>query len=182
MKQLNLALSLFAEDHNDQYPWQISTNDSGVKEWVGTRKTFLLFAARSNEVNNPRVLWCPKDTGRRPSPSFIKPGLDNNNLSYSVGLDAREKEPLAPLFGDRNLVVDGRLLANGIYPVSTQQVVAWGAKNHQHAGNMPLNDGSVRQLNDQQLPPSLLFSRPRHQFHRHPLRAPGGGRRGTGLL
>ena len=46
LKQIGLAARIYATDHNDTYP----TN----------------FASMSAELSNPRVLWCPADTGHHP--------------------------------------------------------------------------------------------------------------------
>lgn len=78
LKQLGLAVRLFAVDHQDRFPPNI--------------------LAMSNEVANPRVLICPSDTGRQPAPSWAEFN-QALHLSYQyLGATADETEPHRVIF------------------------------------------------------------------------------------
>ena len=52
------------------------------------------------------------------------------------------------LAGDRHLNLNGAVLSNGCYLVSTQQVLGWRPVLHgANGGNVGLTDGSVQQVN-----------------------------------
>ena len=90
-----------------------------------------------------KVLVCFSDTKRKPVPDFTK--FSNANLSYFVGLDAREDNPQLVLSGDRNIT--GGTLSNGFLRWLTPQTEAgWTSEIHVNAGNVGLADGSVQQM------------------------------------
>ena len=97
----------------------------------------------SNELVTPRILVCPRDTQRRPTENFGS--FSNTNLSYFVGLDAREDAPQSILSGDRNIT--GGTLSNGfLRRLNANSDAGWTKEIHQNAGNVGLGDGSVQQM------------------------------------
>jgi hypothetical protein len=144
LKQVTLAMKLFANDHNDQYPFQVASSNGGTKEWAGTLAVYRHFQILGNELGNPKVLRCPSDKERPPAADY--PSFGPGNLSYSVALNAIEKGPVTFLLGDRNLTRNNVLLNNGCYLVSTQQVLGWETDSvHKGAGNLAFIDGSTKQ-------------------------------------
>src|SRR5437773_10479020 len=106
LKQIGVGWRLWSEEHEDGFPWLVSTNDGGSHE---KRNAFQHFLPASNELNTPKILACPSDTRkpaehwRKAAGGFAWPGTgENNALSYFVGLDAREVRPQTILSGDRN--------------------------------------------------------------------------------
>lgn len=144
LKSFGLGFRLWSNDHNDKFPWMISTNDGGTMEFSDTTNVFLHFRAASNELNTPKILVCPSDTAKVRSADFNQ--FDNRHLSYFFGLDARDDQPQTILSGDRNLMTNGVALGSGIFHLTTNIVMDWTKEIHKSAGNIGLADGSVQQV------------------------------------
>jgi len=142
LKQDGLAFRIWEGDNNDRYPMAVSNRLGGSLEWVTGGNAFRHFVVMSNELSTPKILVCPADT-RQAAPDFAH--LQNNNLSYFVGLDAKESDPQLFLTGDRNIT-------NGLTPVRTvlflpsSKPAGWTEMIHNRVGNLGLSDGSVQQL------------------------------------
>ena len=108
LEQIGPGFHTFANDHNGRFPMAVSTNDGGSLEYVqddrGTNAIshsgFRHFQTLAGELSTPRILICPVDT-RQPAASFAR--LQNENVSYFVGVDADSSKPTSVLAGDRNL-------------------------------------------------------------------------------
>jgi hypothetical protein len=145
LKQVGLGLRMWSNDSTDKLPMQVSTNDGGTKDWVGSSEVYRHFLAASNEISDPKVLICPADSKRSAVTSFAS--LHNQNLSYFIELNAQESLPMMMLTGDRHLSSNDIALPNGCYLISTQQVLGWGPELHGTAGgNVGLTDGSVQRV------------------------------------
>lgn len=142
LKQDGLAFRIWEGDHDDRYPMAVSNRFEGSLEWVAGGNAFRHFMVMSNELSTPKILVCPADT-RQAAPDFAH--LQNLNLSYFVGLDARESDPQMFLTGDRNIT-------NGLTPVRTilflpsGKPAGWTEMIHNRVGNLGLSDGSVQQV------------------------------------
>ena len=130
-----------------------------------------IFAVMSNELNTPKILYCPAeyDTSTHPQSAttfatLIPAGQtgtafnSRSNVSYFIGIDADETQPQMMLTGDHaagagvaannNAATTGW---NGIYApntavgTATNGAMAW-MENSQHGkqGNVGLSDGSVQ--------------------------------------
>jgi competence protein ComGC len=150
LKQVGLAARMWSNDHNERFPWMVSANEGGTKEFQSSPEVFRHFVVMSNEMSSPWVLRCPYDTARTRANSFSAgEPVANKNISYFVGLDADEHHPQRILSGDRNLTggtTNGHLL---IY--STNSNPGWGTNIHNLHGNIALSDGSVQQFNSESL-------------------------------
>lgn len=64
LKAIGLAFKVFANDHNDRYPFALETNrvvdgvDLGNAFVGGPNRAYAQFLALSNELGTPMVLWC----------------------------------------------------------------------------------------------------------------------------
>lgn len=160
LKQVGLGFRLYANDHEDQFPWAVSTNinetnTSGSRELVSSPEVFRHYQAASNELVTPKVLVCPTERNRFKEADFTK--FSNANLSYFVGLDADASKPQNLLSGDRS--VSGGVLSNGFLRLLTPTNEAgWTPEMHNRVGNVGLADGSVQQLTDQSLQRQLEAS------------------------
>jgi hypothetical protein len=101
----------------------------------------------SNELSTPKILVCPADT-RTAANNFTR--LNNQNISYFVGLDAKDSNPQMLLDGDRNITADNEPV-NGILKLVPGQRVSWTQDIHVNQGNIGLSDGSVQQCSDSAL-------------------------------
>ena len=153
-QQIGLAFHAFSNDHNGKFPMAISTNDGGSLEYVQIGfnasgpfyTSFRNFQALSNELVLPQTLICPADTTRTATNNFAL--LQNQNLSYSVGVQSTFDKPISILAGDRNI-------GGEIYPQMTIAYAdhwkphsVWNWEIHQSKGNMLFADGHVEEWNN----------------------------------
>lgn len=141
-KQVGLAFKVWAMDHNDQYPYQVSVTNGGTMEFVGTSIGYVHFRAMSNELSTPRILVCPADTNRLAAMNWNI--LRDRHLSYFVGLDANDTHPQMILSGDDNFTINGARPGSGLVSFSTNDAAAWLPNRHINQGNVLLGDGSVQ--------------------------------------
>jgi len=173
VKQVGLAHRLFSGDHQEKFVWWFSQapDDLGAnkaKPTVGNADVpdnvldvWQIFQSISNELNSPKVLVCPADSGKSIASSWI-PGASAgysgvDNVSYAVGLDADEIKPQTILTADHNYYDTGKK-EPGAKAVSTWSGTIttadanWGTDMHKSAGNIGLGDGSAQQTS----PPNLV--------------------------
>src|ERR1044072_1744030 len=61
LKQTGLAFRVWAGDHGDQYPMEISETNGGAMEFCTGSNLFRQFQVISNELSTPKVVLCPAD-------------------------------------------------------------------------------------------------------------------------
>lgn len=142
LKHIGLAFRMWGNDHNDTYPFAVSTNDGGTLPFVDSGNAFPHFAAISNELNSPKVLVCEKDTARSKVTDWAK--LNDRRLSYFVGLEANEYLPQTILSGDRN-IQGGANSPGGLTLFASNSPATWGRDLHRNHGHLLLGDGSAQQ-------------------------------------
>jgi prepilin-type N-terminal cleavage/methylation domain-containing protein len=149
IRQVGIAWRMWAHDNEGKFPWQIDWIQGGSKdspEWVDH------FRAASNELSTPNILVCPADRDHVPGTVwYMMAGYEN--VSFFVGLSARETDPESIISGDFNILGGG----GGVEPfwntgVGSSIDATWGGKTlHEGRGNMLQSDGSARTVNSQQL-------------------------------
>jgi hypothetical protein len=144
LKCIGLAARMWSNENGDEFPWNVSMMSNGVMEIAMSGNLAALFSCMSNELNSPRILFCPNDTKRRRETNFAN--LSNKNISYFIGLDADETKPQTILSGDRN-ISGGPFTSNRVMFLTSTNVLVWGKDIHAQAGNLGLGDGSAQQLN-----------------------------------
>lgn len=182
-KQIALAFKQWALDNTDRFPMQVAGNggittvagdQGGASGCVGTTlaggSTRGFFNVMSNELNTPKVLYCPSEyeSGRQAASAFTTASSANtipfntdSNLSYFVGVDADDTQPQMFLIGDHNLGTVSQT-ASTAYPTKFWSLgtnpVAWANpgpgwldNQHQKQGNVALADGSVQGLSTPRL-------------------------------
>ena len=126
LKQVGIATRIYATDNQDRFPWQVRELEGGSSEYLGKKfKTEVCrhWQALGNELNNPKVVRCPRDN-RTDSTTFdnkadvdrrnksIVPFCEgtakkhkngNKSMSYFLGEEADESKPQYVLAGDRNI-------------------------------------------------------------------------------
>jgi prepilin-type processing-associated H-X9-DG protein len=142
LKQVGLSFRLWAGDHGDKYPMQVSTNQGGAMEWVSAGAVAPQFAVMSNELATPRILLCPDDKRRAWATNFST--LTAGNVSYFVVLEADEIMPSLWLSGDRHLATNGVNVRARQLVVGSNSVLGWSQAAHNGNGNITLGDGSVQ--------------------------------------
>jgi len=201
LKQLGIAFRGFGIDlggypmivqNETQTPGSATSQTGGARAHVGVRSVgnsqltsrgvFGIFLVLSNEINNPKILYCPSepDTARRTSSSFAALGAANAvpftndlNCSYFVGVDSEDTVPNSLLAGDHNLGDNGNPAKS---PFQAGQVAnqrpfismgtnftvnagpSWLDNGHQKQGNVLQGDGSVQSFSRSKLQEGLKNS------------------------
>jgi prepilin-type N-terminal cleavage/methylation domain-containing protein/prepilin-type processing-associated H-X9-DG protein len=197
LKQVGIAFRTWALDNGDAYPMRVAVAAGGYSDYLGvaravtanqntSRGAFGFFMVMSNELNTPKVVFCPSepDSIRQVSSTFagqIPAGSANSvpftndlNVSYFIGVDAVDTMPQMFLDGDHNLgsgnppttAYQPGSTANGTYfnaslgtnfPANNT-AVGWMDNMHQKQGNVGLADGSVQQFSRSRLQDGLKNS------------------------
>src|SRR5688500_11390172 len=64
LKQIGLAFRVWAGEHQDRLPSQVSVTNGGAMEAVMAGDVAAVFRVMSNELNTPKILFCPTDKKR----------------------------------------------------------------------------------------------------------------------
>jgi prepilin-type N-terminal cleavage/methylation domain-containing protein len=178
LKQIGLAFRQWALDNNDRNPMQVADASGGSLTHVDVARNmantqaaakgvFAHFLVMSNELNTPKILYCPSepDSQRAAMASFgITTGANTSYLtndsgvSYFVGVDSQDTFPQMLLTGDHNIGGNANpptipyaaygaattKIALGTNVASTTTGPAWLDNMHQKQGNVGLADGSVQ--------------------------------------
>jgi hypothetical protein len=99
MKQVNLALRIWAVDHDDQFPFNVNTAKGGTREFCERdaegydRNVARHFKVMANELNTPKILVCPTDKSKQAVEDFES--LEAWNVSYQLrtGNQVNEANP-----------------------------------------------------------------------------------------
>jgi prepilin-type N-terminal cleavage/methylation domain-containing protein len=161
LKEIDLSYRVWAGDHNDKFPMQVSigdTNGSGTMEWANGTNAWINYAVMADVLSTPKILICPQDKKSILATNFGN-SFNNSNVSYFVGLDADEDHPQMFLSGDDNFAVDDVPVKSGLAQFTTNSNVTWTSERHipykKHfwtsthgifLGNIALADGSVEQV------------------------------------
>jgi hypothetical protein len=122
LAQVGVAFKTWSRDHNNQYPFNVSTNAGGTLELCDRdakgydRNSFLHFMVLSNELSTPKVLVClarGQGGSASASPASDFRHLTAANVSYLLctGPSVNQGNPSAtlaicPICGNK-LLVDG---------------------------------------------------------------------------
>ena len=88
MKQIGLAFRIWAVDHGDKFPFNVSTNQGGTLELClpgadgFDRNAAFHFRVMSNELSTPKILICVADSAKEAALTFES--LRAGNVSYQV--------------------------------------------------------------------------------------------------
>jgi prepilin-type processing-associated H-X9-DG protein len=155
LAQIGLGFHTFANDHNGRFPMGVSTNDGGSMEFVRNGQdangtffsAFHHFQKLAGELSTPQIMVCPVDT-RLPAANFAR--LQNENVSYFVGVEADFSKPASILAGDRNLTTNS-LETPTILRINAGSQLWWTREMHQFKGNVLFADGHVEEWNNSAL-------------------------------
>jgi prepilin-type N-terminal cleavage/methylation domain-containing protein len=171
LKQVGLAFRTWAIDHDGRMPMSVPRSQGGDSEDVGvrvlsssqasSRGVSKMFLCLSNQLSTPKVLFCPAEfdsASRQAATSFSGvasganpvPYLNDNNVSYFIGVDASESSPRMFLAGDHNLggnanpptTLFGPFVSLGT-SFTANLGPAWLDNQHRQQGSVGLADGSV---------------------------------------
>jgi hypothetical protein len=140
LQQLALGLRLWANDHGDKFPWQVSTNQGGTLEYADSVEVWRHFQAASNKLNISKILACPADISRGRTPQ--RGALNNTNISYLISMDFDPSKPGRMLAGDRFVSTNNKVMS-GLLINTNGSTLRWVTGGHRDAGNFARTDGSV---------------------------------------
>ena len=156
LKQVGLAFRVWAYDNDEKFPMQVSVTNGGVMELANEGSAYAVFMLMSNELNTPKILFCPQESNRQRvranvfAHSIPRQRGDaevaftpTNNVSYFVGLDANSGKPQEILGGDDHLQVVGKTPMPGLFLLPTNAPVMWRDERHRKQGNILFANGSV---------------------------------------
>lgn len=152
LMQIGIASKIWAEDHNNKYPFEVSATNGGTMGFISGRNVWLNFLVMSNELSTPKVLVCPKDAERQPAASKFTSQLAGH-VSYFICLDARPNNPQRVLAGDDNLVVNDVPVRQGILNLPKSATINWTEGRHHGFGNTLFANGCVLSEGSLQFPP-----------------------------
>lgn len=171
LRLVTLAFRLWENDHLDKFPTQVPVASEGAMESALNGDLAAVYRVMSNELDTPEILVCPADLARTCATNF-ETGLQSNNLSYFVSLDADETNSASFLCGDANLsgsTSNGRKVAT----LTIAGIYSWDTTRHldgaRHSfwlfsigqlglGNIGSADGHVSRLDDSGLNQAWLSS------------------------
>jgi prepilin-type N-terminal cleavage/methylation domain-containing protein len=143
LKQVGLALRMWANDNKDKYPWNLSYTNGGSADspdWTDH------FRVCSNELASTHILVCPADTQKRFATNWFSAAGDLN-VSYFIGTSSSEDRPQTILLGDSNVTGgDGGLDPKWSTYLGSSIDATWDKTLHKNKGNLVLSDGSVQQI------------------------------------
>lgn len=138
LRQIGIGLLLYASDHRDQFPWQISTNSAVSREAVESRPASEHFAVLTNYSLPLATFVCPTDRARATATNYSD--FDNANLSYFVALSTTMMNGSNVwrliLAGDRHLSVDGQVVKPGFCALNEHSSPGWTKELHKPESNL----------------------------------------------
>jgi len=146
LKQVGLETLMWANDHDDKFPWQASTTNGGAMELIGTGQASLQFRPLSEiliDEDGSRLFVCPADSVKVKGTSVKE--LHEENVSYFLNADAATNGWPAQtiMAGDRNLQSDGQPVKPGLFLLTRGMAVSWTAEMHHTGGEVIFMDGHV---------------------------------------
>jgi prepilin-type N-terminal cleavage/methylation domain-containing protein len=164
LKQIGLALRLWADGNDGKFPWKVEqSRGGGMPNGTDNATVSLQFSIISNELATTRILLCPSDVRRVAATNFARISL--TNASYALCLEGDEKRPRVFLATDRSMNgFDFTGLPDNIhcFVLNSANTGArsanWrqGACHGANAGVVVLSDGSVHTLNNSGLVKTLV--------------------------
>ncbi|HMJ65192.1 MAG TPA: prepilin-type N-terminal cleavage/methylation domain-containing protein [Candidatus Binatia bacterium] len=135
LHQFGRGASMWAHEHEGQYPWRVDVNDGGSMngpDWAQHLRVM------ERELANPNIFICPFDKERTPATDW--PSLAGfDNVSYFLGFTAAQSR-LTLLSGDATFHGGG----GGVDPFwNSQAGSSIDATWPDGRGNIVLTDGSV---------------------------------------
>ncbi len=146
LKQTDLGLRMWTDDHNDKRPWQLDVSAEGS---IGSADWTDHFRVASNELSNFAILTCPADADKTKRTAANWTALRGDlHVSYFIGtnmVSANRSKQI--LFGDRNVLGGGGGLdATWNSYMGSSIDAAWDKNIHVLKGNVVSGDGSIYKI------------------------------------
>jgi prepilin-type N-terminal cleavage/methylation domain-containing protein len=153
LQQMGIAFHVFANDHSGKFPMAVPAIDGGSMESVQNGfnagdvfyTSFHSFQSLSNELVRTEILTCLADLARNAASNF--PSVENENLSYFIGVNASFDKPGSILAGDRNLATNS-FETPTILQIGPNSRLSWTWEIHRFQGNVLFSDSHVEEWNN----------------------------------
>jgi prepilin-type N-terminal cleavage/methylation domain-containing protein/prepilin-type processing-associated H-X9-DG protein len=154
LRQIGISEVMWATDNNSNFPSLVSTNQGGTMEYVADGRCDLQYQALAVYLLQPRVLRCPADT-REPATNYT--ALKNANISYFTSLDAGISNFNLFMSGDRNLMINGKMVLPGQAKMTSASTAGWSKDLHyetskRRIGNIAFPDGHAESVGEESWP------------------------------
>ncbi len=146
LKEVTLGAWIWAGDHNDKFPMQISIANGGAMEYAQDADVVRTFQIMSNQLATPKILYCKADSNHSCATNFST-DFSAAKISYFIGIDTKKEPPGSIFVGDDNFEISGIPVKSGLLEVSVNSSIGWTAARHKFAGNIGFADGSVQEIN-----------------------------------
>ena len=177
-RMIGRAFGIFAADHGGTNPWRVPQSAGGTSVPTGpfiegaagfpasiSQNVWFQYWWVRDDLPSPSVLLCPSDPGKRPASNFsTAPGglahiaMQNNAVSYVIGLDTYRDRPSIILAADRNLIMSPGVTGCSSGIVSARSIRTdppgangWTNSLHVNSGNVLFDDGRVEQFTTPEL-------------------------------
>jgi hypothetical protein len=131
LRQIGLAMQMFAQDNDGQFPRQtMATNDASSKV-LDSYSPAVFFVPLAAYIRQAQVWICPTDKLRLPATNYAQ--FDNRNLSYFLSLNVTGVVKGAILAGDRHLKAEGQSVPQGFFSMMTNSSMGWTHELHSTA-------------------------------------------------
>ncbi len=119
LKETSLAYRIWEGDNGDLYPTGVSVTNGGAFESAANGDVAEVFQVMSNELSTPKILICPAGCPTHTPATNFAIGFSAKNISYFVGVNAKEANPQMMLSGDDNFEIGGVPVESGLLQIST---------------------------------------------------------------
>jgi prepilin-type N-terminal cleavage/methylation domain-containing protein/prepilin-type processing-associated H-X9-DG protein len=159
LKQVGLGWLMYASDHADQFPWQVSTNSVLTRVVVESRPASEHFLALTNYLMQTPTFVCPTDEARTAATDYTH--FSNSNLSYFAALSTTmlntSNVSHLILSGDRHVSADGQPTRTGFHALEKSASPGWTKELHKPEtdltrGSLLFVDGHVQFTSSKELP------------------------------
>ena len=144
LKQIDLGFFMYAEDNGKTYPFQVSAEQGGTREFIFTSHVFPHFEKLHKYIPGQQfynLLVCPSDKTRTAGTNAE--AFTDLNISYFLNTDcSHTNNPSQSLLaGDRNLELNGQPANAGVLNATTNMNLTWSQEIHMKGGNLAFADG-----------------------------------------
>jgi prepilin-type N-terminal cleavage/methylation domain-containing protein/prepilin-type processing-associated H-X9-DG protein len=146
LKQIDLGFIMYAEDYGKTFPFQVSAEAGGTKEFIFTSHVFPHFEKLHKYIPGQQfynLLVCPSDKTRKVETNAE--AFTDLNISYFLNADCSHTNTPSKslLAGDRNLESNGQPVNPGLLNATTNMNLTWSKEIHIQGGNLAFTDGHV---------------------------------------
>jgi type II secretory pathway pseudopilin PulG len=156
LKQLGLAMKIWAGDNDNKLPMEVSATNGGSMELMNTPDAWKTFQVMSNELSTPKVIFCPEDSTHGGYATNWGDDL-KHKISYFINVDANDTNTTMLVSGDDNFRLNNSPIPPGRFDVAATAPLEWDRSRHLtetkyawfftskiNSGYILLGDGSVQ--------------------------------------